>query len=124
MLLTPLTDSWYLMSLVHTCSSPTTQGISSVFPFRSSRACHTHTTLLSLIFYRDDLAGHKGAYGMVHAVVICLRVCAVCDCMCARTFCSLALSGLPSLNPRMGSFFTSTAAQGKVLKLHTSRHTC
>ena len=59
---------------------------------------------------------------MVHAVVICLRVCAVYDCKCARTFCSSALSGLPSLNPRMGSFFTSTAAQGKVLKLHRETH--
>lgn len=35
-----LTDSWYRMSLVHTCSSPTTHGISSVFPFRPSKAWH------------------------------------------------------------------------------------
>lgn len=42
-MLTLLTDNWYLMSLVHTCSSPTTQGISSVFPFRLSKALETRT---------------------------------------------------------------------------------
>lgn len=33
------------------------------------------------------------------------------------TFSSSALSLLPSLNAKMGSFLTSTAAQGKVLNL-------
>lgn len=37
-----LTESWYLMSLVHMCSSPTTHGISSVLPFRLAKACR-HT---------------------------------------------------------------------------------
>lgn len=38
-----------------------------------------------------------------------------------QTFNSSFLSELPSLKPRMGSFFTSTAAQGNVLNLQTHK---
>lgn len=39
------------------------------------------------------------------------------------TFSSSFLSALPSVKPRIGSFFTSTAAQGNVLNLQTHKHT-
>lgn len=34
-----LTDTWYCTSKVHTSSSPTTQGMASVRPLRSFKAC-------------------------------------------------------------------------------------
>lgn len=43
-----LTDSWYLMSLVHTCSSPTTHGTSSVLLFRLFRACNHRNKVVHL----------------------------------------------------------------------------
>lgn len=61
-MLTLLTDNWYLMSLVHTCSSPTTQGISSVFPFRLSKALKTRTFL-------NYNSCYAGAEGLIDAFV-------------------------------------------------------
>lgn len=54
----------------------------------------------------------------------CFSVLDICICvwLCC-TFSSSALSLLPSLNPRMGSFLTSTAAHENVLNLQRNKPT-
>lgn len=63
-----LTDTWYCTSEVHTSSSPTTQGMASVRPFKSFKAfCNASRSGLpcvkaktgSLATFREEVCFHR-----------------------------------------------------------------